>query len=245
VSSLTAGLVASPSSQSQVGSGGSSDIVWVGFFFALVLVGVVISVFRARARSGAVAAFAARNRLRYQQSGSLADVPCSLFTRGHSRRWLRCCSGSWQGVDVRYADFRYTVGYGRDQHTYTCSVVAIPLGCRIPEVQVAPRNPVRALVEKIEGDEILFESDDFNRRFLVTAQDRRFAYELLDPRMLQAILDVNDDNHIDAGPTQLVVYGFPVCRPELLEEFIGEAVKIRLHVPAVVTHDYAAPAEAQ
>lgn len=63
------------------------------------------------------------------------------------------------------------------------AVVAIAMPASLPKLQVYPEN----LLTKALGD-ITFESDDFNRRFRVVAQDTRFAYDVINPQNMARML---------------------------------------------------------
>ncbi|AMU57755.1 hypothetical protein DDK07_02225 [Mycobacteroides abscessus] len=63
------------------------------------------------------------------------------------------------------------------------AVVAIAMPGPLPWLQVYPEN----LLTRALGD-ITFESDDFNRRFRVLAQDTRFAYDVLNPQNMARML---------------------------------------------------------
>lgn len=63
------------------------------------------------------------------------------------------------------------------------AVVAIAMPGSVPQLQVYPEN----LLTKALGD-ITFESDDFNRRFRVVAQDTRFAYDVINPQNMGRML---------------------------------------------------------
>jgi hypothetical protein len=61
-------------------------------------------------------------------------------------------------------------------------------GVNIPSVSVDPRNVFTAAV--VGGEPTLeLESDEFDKRFVVRARDRRSAVMLLDPGMMQWLLD--------------------------------------------------------
>lgn len=62
-------------------------------------------------------------------------------------------------------------------------MVAIAMPGPLPWLQVYPEN----LLTRALGD-ITFESDDFNRRFRVVAQDTRFAYDVLNPQNMTRML---------------------------------------------------------
>ena len=65
----------------------------------------------------------------------------------------------------------------------------LPFGMT-PDLLIRPEG----LFDKIKGafgfDDIDFESEEFSRRFHVKSSDRRFAYDVLHPRMMEFLLAV-------------------------------------------------------
>jgi hypothetical protein len=86
-------------------------------------------------------------------------------------------------------------GSGANAHTtHRLWVVALRLPAALPRLQVTPdRAFVRAVsaLGLLERD-IQLESDEFNRRFRVTAADQRIAFEVLHPRLMQLLLAAPD-----------------------------------------------------
>lgn len=68
------------------------------------------------------------------------------------------------------------------------SVVSLYAGATMPSVVVTPENAAARKVGALLNRDLLLESDDFNRRFSVQAQNPRFASDLLHPRMMQMLL---------------------------------------------------------
>ncbi|OHT85122.1 hypothetical protein BKG68_14950 [Mycobacteroides saopaulense] len=63
------------------------------------------------------------------------------------------------------------------------AVVALAMPAPLPWLQICPENMLtRAL------SDITFESEDFNRRFRVVAQDVRLAYDVLNPQNMERML---------------------------------------------------------
>ncbi len=122
-----------------------------------------------------------------------------IFRRGHGRVAFNTLSGNLEIDDRHYrakaGDFRYKVTSGsgktRSTSTYTFSYLILHLPFRrTPDLLIRPEG----IFDKIAGafgfDDIDFESEEFSRRFHVKSNDRRFAYDVLHPRMMDFLLDV-------------------------------------------------------
>ncbi len=58
-----------------------------------------------------------------------------------------------------------------------------------PTLRISHQGMVGKAIDLIAGDPIQFESDEFNETFRVTCDDRRFASALIDPAMMQFLLE--------------------------------------------------------
>jgi hypothetical protein len=176
-------------------------------FFAL-LGGFAFAVYatrqQAKARTAALGRLAARLGWRFhgeeRDEGLDETYPqFDQFGRGHSRYAYNRLSGCIQGFDTELpaeaGDYHYKVtsGAGKHRSTRTCQfsylLVTLPFGPLLPSLRVRPEN----LLDKLEGaigfEDIDFESAEFSRRHHVSSDNRRFTYALIDPRMIQFLLD--------------------------------------------------------
>lgn len=108
------------------------------------------------------------------------------FGRGDARRCTSVLTGTHRGRDVVAFDYGFrtvsTDGAGvrtQQVHRYAVGVVRLP--APLPLVELRPARVFRRGLE--------FESEDFNRRYAVRADDARTAYDVLPPRTLQLLLD--------------------------------------------------------
>ena len=92
-------------------------------------------------------------------------------------------------MEVESGDFRYTVGTGKDQRTYKFSylVGTNPIG-NCPETIVRKEGVFDQLKGVLGFDDIDFESDEFSRRYHVSSDEKRFAYDLIDQRMMEYLM---------------------------------------------------------
>jgi hypothetical protein len=119
-------------------------------------------------------------------------------------------------------------------------------GVNIPMVSVDPRNVFTAAV--VGGAPTLeLESDEFDKQFVVRAKDRRSAVMLLDPGMMQWLLDCDHVSFVMIGDRVLASINRgaePSHNPsepvefELLFKFYDGFLA---RVPAILRSEYAAP----
>jgi hypothetical protein len=119
-----------------------------------------------------------------------------IFRRGHSRVAINTLHGSVSmfGADCRVVmgDFRYKVtssnGKSSSTRTYTFSYVIVRLPWRTPALLIRPEGIFDKVAAAFGFDDIDFESAEFSRKFLVKSDDKRFAYDVLHPRMMEMLL---------------------------------------------------------
>ncbi|HEX9561101.1 MAG TPA: DUF3137 domain-containing protein [Candidatus Dormibacteraeota bacterium] len=164
----------------------------------VTLVCVVIIVAAARraaplqkARRQAMAAMCAQRGL--VPSGTNLSRDFSMLT-GIERRGLMNAFSSPDG-GVAAADLIRSEG----KSTAFFSVLSFTVaGVNMPTVSVDPRNVFTRAV--VGGETTLeLESDEFDKRFVVRAKDRRSAVMLLDPGMMQWLLDCDHVSFVMIG----------------------------------------------
>jgi hypothetical protein len=102
---------------------------------------------------------------------SLGNV--QLYSRGHSKRVTNLMAGRFGGQQVAVFDYRYTTGSGKSQHTSTQTIVVLPSAKgSLPDLQMAPENPLYKIAEVFGYQDIDIESSpEFSRRYIVKGAD--------------------------------------------------------------------------
>ena len=121
----------------------------------------------------------------------------SVFRQGHSRYAFNTLRGTLEAGErawrAQMGDYHYQIttsnGKTTSTHTYIFSYLILHL-----PYENAPSLAIRreGLFDKLAGafgfDDIDFESDEFSRRFHVKSGDKRFAYDVIHPRMMEFLL---------------------------------------------------------
>ncbi len=165
-----------------------------------------------------------------------------LFGRGDGGRVRNVLQGEWNGVPVRAMDYDYFVTrtmwvFYRVKDWRRFSVAVLDLGASVPLV-IAERNGAAGLASDYMGfHDVQLNSDEFNRRFHVTADDREFAYQFFDLGMLRWLLNQPDLLETEVQGRRALV-AMPRLEPDQMGRLFDAAVGFRSHIPALVRRKY-------
>jgi hypothetical protein len=114
------------------------------------------------------------------------------FGRGSGRRATHVLRGQYGGREALVFDYRYVTRSSNGQHqttqTHRFTVCALALPTAVPRLQLTGENALTRMAGALGFDDVELESEDFNRRYRVSCDDRRFAYEVLHPRTMERLL---------------------------------------------------------
>jgi len=165
-----------------------------------------------------------------------------LFGRGDGGRVRNVLQGEWNGVPVRAMDYDYFATrtmwvFYRVKDWRRFSVAVLDLGASVPSV-IAERNGAAGLASDYMGfHDVQLNSDEFNRRFHVTADDREFAYQFFDLGMLRWLLNQPDLLETEVQGRRALV-ALPRLEPDQMGRLFDAAVGFRSHIPALVRRKY-------
>ena len=171
----------------------------------VLLVGVILLIWwakeQAKKRLAALQAAAEALGLRFDPSQDAEHderfKQFAIFQMGDSRRAYNTMRGTLDiggsSRDVITGDFRYTVTSHNGKHTtrttYHFSYLLVQLEHVVPELIIRRENFFDKIKAFLGFDDIDFESAEFSKRFSVKSTDKRFAWDLIDPRMIEWLLD--------------------------------------------------------
>ena len=206
-------------------------------FVAVAVVGGLIAYYSYQAKKKRAAAFAALGAqlgLTYSAEDpfdTLAE-PFALFQKGDGRDVENVLAGTWESLGVRVFDYWYfeesTDSKGNRSRTYyrfDCVLTSVNIACA--QLTVEPENLFTRLADHLSFHDIEFESEDFNKMFNVKCDDKKFANDMVDPRMIQWMLTLGKTfSFALAGDRALVACKRidPAQLPSLLgvtQQFIG------------------------
>ncbi|HEY3210060.1 MAG TPA: hypothetical protein VGL18_09765 [Actinomycetota bacterium] len=165
-----------------------------------------------------------------------------LFGRGDGGRARNVIQGQWNGVMVRAMDYDYFVTrtiwvfYGLKAWR-RFSVAVLDLGASVPLV-ITERNGAAGLASDYMGfHDVQLNSDEFNRLFHVTTDDREFAYQFFDLGMLRWLLNQRDLLEAEVQGRRALV-ALPRLEPDEMDRLFDAAIGFRSHIPRLVRRKY-------
>jgi hypothetical protein len=216
--------------------------------FILILIGVAaVGYFAWRSkqkRREALALFALQRGFEFSRSDpfDLTGSDFHLFRMGDGRGCENVLWGKWQDLPVREADYWYYTetsdGKGHRSRTYHhFSVALAEMGCTLPDVTMEREDVSSWVAGHLGFHDIEFESERFNRMFKVKAQDREFAYQLLDARMINWMQSTGGDFGFEVNGPSLLVWS-DRRRPTELIPLLGCAKMFCEHIPRLVWTEF-------
>lgn len=163
-------------------------------FLILIVGGIIYGLIWQRKRREALMAEARRLGLQFEpkSSESLHKLYRHLTPfasgRGGNPRSLSVMRGRYRGLEVRLMDFVYTVHTGKTSHDVWLAVALMLGSHQWPRLTIVPEGVAHKIFDALGGDDIDFESEEFSRSHWVRSDDRRFAYDVVHPRMMEFLM---------------------------------------------------------
>lgn len=196
--------------------------------FGLLVLGLIVvaAYFRGEARRKELASIAQRMGLDFDPSKRRTFHNLfghEVFGRGHSRVAFNTMTGVRRlggfDVPVVMGDYKYVTGHGKQRsvHRLSYAIFRIPwLGT--PKIVVRKEHMGDKLVGALGFDDIDFESEEFSRTFFVKSPDKRYAYDLIHPRMMEYLMRVQPPNIEIVGDACLLREGWGYWAPDRFQK---------------------------
>jgi hypothetical protein len=165
------------------------------------------------------------------------------FGQGDHRRARNVISGTEKGRRFTAFDYSYdthtTDSKGnRSTTTHRFGVYVVELPAYLPTLQVGPEGVFRRMAGAMGlTSDIALESEDFNRRFVVEADDPKFASDVLGPRTMHYLLSVPAVSWRIEGPAMLR-WSSGRMAPEAVVEATAVLDRVVAGIPAFVWKDH-------
>jgi len=225
-------------------------------FAALIIFGAIYSYKQQQARRLALLQLATKHGWTFDPSNDYSHDSrfgqFSIFTAGKSRYAYNTTRGSLKIADadwpLQYGDFHYqttstsTDSEGRTKtetqtHLLSYVIVESPyLGA--PNLFIRKEGIFDRIASAIGFDDIDFESVEFSRKFLVKSSDKRFAYDVIAPQMMEFMLATTPPT-IDFQRGVCCLYHGGVLKPEDFAATLQWTVEFFEQWPRHVTADLA------
>ncbi len=197
--------------------------------FALAIVVIIVSWRKERERTEALRRVAETAGLAFEPTADVAAVrslgDVQLFARGHSKRVTNLMTGRLGDQQVAVFDYQYAIGSGKSRHATIQTVVLLPsVKSSLPDLQMAPENPLTRIAEAFGYQDIDIESSpEFSRRYIVRGADEAAVRAALYPRATSYFAE-HEGWMVEAQSGTVAIYrANSRPKPEDLRTFVEDA----------------------
>jgi hypothetical protein len=167
------------------------------------------------------------------------------FKRGHSNRAKNTMRGEIElfgrPCPCLLGDFEYKVtrqsGKSRSTTTYRFSYAMFRVPWPVPSLTIRREHVLDKIAGALGFDDINFESEAFSRRFHVKCADKRFAYDVIHPRMMEFLLARPPQPLEFAGSWCIITNGSSRWTPGQFRDAAGFAGEFFGHWPEHLVRD--------
>jgi hypothetical protein len=173
----------------------SLPLLFFGLGLLLVIAVGIYGYQADKKRRALLQAFALSNGWTYEADNSawcdrFVGTP---FGEGDSRRARNVLQGRYGERDMVAFDYSYETSStdskgNRTTTTHRFAVCALRLPAVLPTLELTPESALTRLAGHLGFADVELESEDFNRHYRVSTRNPKFAYDVLNPRAMAALL---------------------------------------------------------
>jgi hypothetical protein len=131
----------------------------------------------------------------------------SQLAQGDNRYAFNILRGTYYEQALFVFDYHYQISSGKSTKDYNLTMLMLVFKESFPQVNIGPESLRAKIAEAFGvGNDIKFESAEFSRTFCVRSPDKKFAYDVCNPQMIEYLL-VNPGLQIEIqGPVILLAF---------------------------------------
>lgn len=162
----------------------------------------------------------------------------SALAVGSSRHGFNIATGLWRDRQAKTFDWHWVTGSGKHRHTHCMTVALVVSRLPLKPLLVRPEQMFDKLAELVGFNDIDFESAEFSRRFFVKAEDRRWAYDVIQPATMEYLLSAPAFS-LAMSASGVLVWDERQWEPEELERALEHASAVLDRMPGFLAQQQA------
>jgi hypothetical protein len=169
-----------------------SLVIMVVLVLVVAVVLIIYSVYASAKRRKELAGWALSKGLLFSPGNdSSFDSKYSNFDclqEGDSRYAYNIMTGTLTGREFIGCDYHYATGSGKSRQEHSISLVIIKSPILLKPLFIRPENFLDKFAEFVGFNDIDFESAEFSKKFYVKSPDKKWAYDIIHPQMMEFLL---------------------------------------------------------
>jgi hypothetical protein len=136
----------------------------------------------------------------------------------------------FHGYHLEYPVVVFDYTFSAGQCSYYWSAFIVEMKTNFPDMIISYESRESRITEALGLSHIAFESADFARAFHVCCSDKKFAYDVCHPKMMEYLL-ANKDLTMEISGKAVALYFEDWLRPEKIEFNLSRLIEIRKLLP--------------
>lgn len=155
----------------------------------------------------------------------------SRLNQGKNRYAFNVMRGTYQDQAVFIFDYHYQTGSGKNRTEHYSTVFLLVCKLVFPHLTIAPETLGEKIASAVGiGDDIKLESAEFSRMYYVRSPDKKFAYDVCHPQMMEYLLQHPGLQIELQGPALTLTFD-PPLPSEKIEARLQQLAEIRTRLP--------------
>lgn len=142
-------------------------------------------------------------------------------------------NGTVEDIPFEAFQYQYTTGSGKNRTTHYFAAASMMFPIPVPSMRLTREDTFDKIGKFFGGQDVEFESNEFNERYRVRATREREVHAMLDPKMLEFLL-ASGMNNVETDLNRLVVFEQGVIDTPFVESAIVNLAEFWKRVPQIV-----------
>lgn len=112
----------------------------------------------------------------------------SRLSRGENRYAFNILEGTYHDQKLFVFDYHFEFDSDKDRIDHFCTIFMLVVPEAFPKLTIGPQNLLARIEETFDAEDIKFESVEFSKAYRVRCGDKKFAYDVCNPQMIEYLL---------------------------------------------------------
>jgi hypothetical protein len=168
------------------------DSLFIVVVLVAVFVSIIYSIYASGKRRKELAGWALSKGLLFiaeknrSFDSKYPNVNC--LQKGDSRYAYNIMTGTLAGREFLGCDYHYGTGSGKSRQEHHISLVIVKSPILLEPLFIRPENFFDKFAEFVGFNDIDFESAEFSKKIYVKSPDKKWAYDIIHPQMMEFLL---------------------------------------------------------
>ncbi len=164
----------------------------ISIFVVIAVVAIIYNIYATGQRRKELSAWALSKGLFFSpdkdDSFDSQYMNFQCLQEGHDRYARNVMQGALAGRQFIGCDYNYTTGSGKDSNHHHFSLVIVNSPIFLKPLLIRPENLLDKIAACVGLNDINFESAEFSKKFYVNSTDKKWAYDIIHPQMMEFLL---------------------------------------------------------